>query len=91
MSVFGVIFLKKQTCSNCKQRSNPIAGRGNWEVSGRIGSASVIKCTNCGAGLVMGFISDSYISPPDKKKKETERNRIISQTSNQTPRIKKDF
>ena len=80
MSVFGTIFLKKQTCSNCKQRSNPIARRGNWEVIGKMGSASVIKCTNCGAGLVMGLISDSYISPSGMKKMEAERDRTIGQS-----------
>ncbi|MHB8278029.1 MAG: hypothetical protein ACYDIA_10310 [Candidatus Humimicrobiaceae bacterium] len=77
MSVFGTIFLKKQTCPNCKQRSNPIARRGNWEVNGRMGSASIIKCTNCGAGLVMGLISDRCISPSEMKRMEAERDRII--------------
>lgn len=77
MSVLGTIFLKKQTCPNCKQRSNPIARRGNWEVSGRMGNASVIKCTNCGAGLVMGLISDSCISPSDMKRMEAERDKMM--------------
>ena len=77
MSVLGTIFFKKQTCPNCKQRSNPIARRGNWEVSGRMGSASVIKCTNCGTGLVMGLISDSCISPSDMKRMEAERDKMM--------------
>jgi ribosomal protein S27AE len=79
MSMLGTIFSKKQTCPNCKQRSNPVAGKGNWEVSGRMGSASVIKCTNCGAGLIMGLMSDRYIPPADMKRIETERDKIIGQ------------
>ena len=79
MSVWGAIFKKKQTCPNCKQSSNPIMGKGNWEVSGRMGSASVIKCTKCGAGLIMGMTSDRYIPPADMKRMETERDKIIDQ------------
>ncbi len=77
MSVLGTIFLRKQTCHNCKQRSNPVARQGYWEVSGRMGSASVIKCTKCGAGLVMGVMSDRHISPSDMNKMESERDKII--------------
>ena len=77
MSVLGTLFSRKRTCSNCGQRSNPVARQGDWEVSGRVGSASVIKCTKCGAGLVMGFASDSYITPSDMEKMEAERDKII--------------
>ncbi len=80
MSVIGTIFSRKQTCPNCKQRSNPVARQGDWEVSGRMGSASIIKCTKCGAGLVMGFASDSYITPSDMKRMESERDRIIGKS-----------
>ena len=77
MSILGTLFLRKQTCPNCKQRSNPIAGQGYWQVSGKMGGYSVIKCTKCGAGLVMGFASDSYIMPKDMKRLELERDKII--------------
>jgi hypothetical protein len=52
-------------------------GKGNWEVSGRIGSASVIKCTKCGAGLIMGMASDRYIPPAEMERMEAERDRIL--------------
>lgn len=78
MSVFGTLFSRKQTCPNCKQRSSPIARQGNWEVSGRMGNATVIKCTKCGAGLVMGMTSDKCISPTEMEKMEKDRDMIIN-------------
>ena len=78
MSVFGTLFSRKQTCPNCNQKSNPIARQGNWEVSGRMGNATVIKCTKCGAGLIMGMVSDRYITPYEMEKMERERDVSIN-------------
>ena len=78
MSVISTLFSRKQTCHNCGQRSNPIANQGKWEVSGRIGGSSVIKCLKCGAGLVMGVVSDKYITPYEMEKMEKERDIIIN-------------
>ena len=77
MSILGTIFKRKQTCLNCGQTSNPVAGQGDWKVSGKMSGSAVIKCLKCGAGLVMGTVSDSYIKPEDMKKMEAGRDRIL--------------
>lgn len=68
-------------CRNCGQKSSAIRGKGSWETIGKYNQRPLIKCTKCGAGLVLGMVINSYISSQEIQRLEKFKEESLSKNS----------